>query len=623
MTQLHPGCLPRSSPYTRLIVYSRLEDLRAKNETFDKIVRRRDRPTCAPDPIAFALPRTVLRRQRGPGQRRQDDATSTKTGYGRTATTRQRWRKHRCHGQRCPGRLHAAGPHRYPWVYMGPGIWIDPDVKPDGAHVSISGSLTRTTISRVWPTTAGRSTRANSGSRSHANPCDARIQNSSHLRFEHSRHPVRGQVTMKITGATDWCSITSASGRRPTACARGEHRHSRSSTASSTAASRAGTSAMTARRSTVSWRTDKSVTNNLGKQTLRSLFVPSGVDTGTTIHHCEFHDAHDLYLGGSDVDFHHNWIYDLNDDGLFLDANGRANVRVHENVVLKTLSPINFASDKKGPVENVGGPFFIYRNLVDVREPTPGYRPSSPATPRSGAYGNTFKSNGEDGPYALFQNTFLVYAQAGQASYRHYANLRGSHRRRSFNNIFVAINPDAASDPGITFVPSPSFPAETDGNNYTVSVTATTRAICLPAVLVRSTGSSDWRSTSAAWPAAAGRTLCATVRCSSRARLNIAPGYEAQSIESNPRVPVSRRRRRHHQGGRPAIARTTVLPGNGCRLARRAVALAGRCATRRYARYRVLSLRRRPLRVGIDGRRSVSGLACRGEGTRGQRASPL
>jgi hypothetical protein len=111
------------------------------------------------------------------------------------------------------------------------------------------------------------------------------------------------------------------------------------------------------------------VETNLGKQTMRSLFLPSNVDTGTTIHHCEFHDAHDLYLGGSRVDFHHNWIHDLNDEGLFLDAYGGKDVRVHENVILKTLSPISFATEK------LGGPFYVYRNLVGVRAPTAGHRP--------------------------------------------------------------------------------------------------------------------------------------------------------------------------------------------------------------------------------------------------------
>ena len=205
---------------------------------------------------------------------------------------------------------------------------------------------------------------------------------------------------------------------------------------------------------------NKMLLNVLGKQTMRNLFLPSHTDTRTTIHHCEFHDAHDLYLGGSNVDFHHNWIHNLNDEGLVLDTYGRQDVRVHENVILKTLSPISFATGA------VGGPFYIYRNLVDLRAPTAGYRPRFVGDTAVWRYGNPFKSNGVDGPYALFQNTFLVYAQVEQASYLHYRNLNGSYLRRSFNNIFVAVNPDADSDRPITLLPSPAFPAETDGNAY-------------------------------------------------------------------------------------------------------------------------------------------------------------
>jgi hypothetical protein len=40
------------------------------------------------------------------------------------------------------------------------------------------------------------------------------------------------------------------------------------------------------------------------------------------------------------------------------------------------------------------------------------------------------------------------------------------HLRRSFNNIFVAVNPVKASDVPITFIPPPSFPGPTDGNLY-------------------------------------------------------------------------------------------------------------------------------------------------------------
>jgi hypothetical protein len=100
--------------------------------------------------------------------------------------------------------------------------------------------------------------------------------------------------------------------------------------------------------------------------------IGSSPNTGTTIRHCEFQNAHDLYLGGSELDFHHDWLNNLNDEGLFLDIFPSAKVRIHEHVILKTLSPLNFAGTQ------VAGPFYIYRNLIDVRAPTAGYRPRHP-----------------------------------------------------------------------------------------------------------------------------------------------------------------------------------------------------------------------------------------------------
>lgn len=48
----------------------------------------------------------------------------------------------------------------------------------------------------------------------------------------------------------------------------------------------------------------------------------------------------------------------------------------------------------------------------------------------------------------------------------HYRRTGGPHAHRSFNNIFIAVNPEAAIDRQITFVPPPSFPGPTDGNCY-------------------------------------------------------------------------------------------------------------------------------------------------------------
>lgn len=193
------------------------------------------------------------------------------------------------------------------------------------------------------------------------------------------------------------------------------------------------------------------VVNNLGKQTLRALLLGGNSDIGTEIAHCEFLNAHDLYLVGTNLNFHHNWIYNLNDEGIVIDGGLTDNVKIYRNVINKTLSPISFAGTQ------VGGPRYIYRNLVDVRSPTAGFRPRFTGDKAVWRYGNTFKINPPDGPYDLFQNTFLVYDQEGQAAYLHFRDTTGIHRRRSLNNIFVAVNPTAGADVAMTSFRRPAF----------------------------------------------------------------------------------------------------------------------------------------------------------------------
>jgi hypothetical protein len=210
------------------------------------------------------------------------------------------------------------------------------------------------------------------------------------------------------------------------------------------------------------------VQNNLGKQTVDTLLLGNPNDIATQIYNCEFHKAHDVYLVGRDLIFHHNWINNLNDEGLFVDAIKKDNqvfqeMKIFQNVIVKTLSSISFA----GPHEE--GHWYIYRNLIDLRSPTAGFRPRRPGDTKVWRYGHFPKSQPPDGPYDVFQNTFLVHRQAAQASFMHYRSTgenSGNHMRRSFNNMFVAVNPDADSDVAITFLPPPSFPGQTDGNNY-------------------------------------------------------------------------------------------------------------------------------------------------------------
>jgi hypothetical protein len=161
------------------------------------------------------------------------------------------------------------------------------------------------------------------------------------------------------------------------------------------------------------------------------------------------------------MQFHHNWVDNLNDEGLFLDAKATSHLRVYQNVITRCLSVISFAGGQ------VGGPKYIYRNLIDLRQPTVDHRPTPTADVDVFRFGQLYKTGDKDvdGPLDLFQNTCFVFQQKSP-SYLHYSDTSSPHPHRSFNNLFVAINPSPTFDHPITFLPSPSFPGPTDGNCY-------------------------------------------------------------------------------------------------------------------------------------------------------------
>ena len=168
-------------------------------------------------------------------------------------------------------------------------------------------------------------------------------------------------------------------------------------------------------------------------------------------------------LFGTNTVFRKNLVSNLNDDALVLDAEGVQNLRVSQNVIEQCLTGLSFAQ------EHVVGPVYIYRNLVDLRRPTAGTRPHwDPDTVEPLRYGHLFKENGPTGPVDLVHNTFVVTRQSdGSASYGHFTDKdHQQHRRRSFNNIFVAVNPEPIHDRPITFLPTPPGPGLAEGNCY-------------------------------------------------------------------------------------------------------------------------------------------------------------
>lgn len=80
--------------------------------------------------------------------------------------------------------------------------------------------------------------------------------------------------------------------------------------------------------------------------------------------------------------------------------------------------------------------------------------------------GAFFKSNRPDGPLHLFHNTCVVKDQASRTSFGHFNRYRGEAERRSFNNVFVAVDSVLLAGRPIALLPDPSLGAETDGNCY-------------------------------------------------------------------------------------------------------------------------------------------------------------
>jgi hypothetical protein len=161
----------------------------------------------------------------------------------------------------------------------------------------------------------------------------------------------------------------------------------------------------------------------------------------------------------------------MNDEAMIVDAHTTNDLKAFQNAITKSLHAISFAGNI------VGGRREIYHNLIDLRSPTAGHRPR-PADHIVGKndenkdgsvfrFGQLYKSNPPDGPLDLFQNTCLVANQSGDAGIQHYSSSEGG-MRRSFNNVFVDVNP-SPSRPlkyATAFLPLPMFPGPTDGNCF-------------------------------------------------------------------------------------------------------------------------------------------------------------
>jgi len=433
------GAFLQAGAYTRLVTYSRLEDLRAENATFERITSAQDPRPGPPVLSACAVTDT------DPACQELPDCSVSPT---------------------CPLKRYKPAGYRRPWVYMGPGLWFNEATRR--VHVRLSPTSNaiaglqdyqgETDPQKVKLAVTGR------------HLVTLRVEHSSHMLVSNLDVRFGGDQTMWLRHVQDvtfdhvnvWAG---ARGVRTDHATRTAFEHCRFDGGVPGWVFRSDIK--DAYRFLLAGRVER---NGLAEQTSDGLMAGHETNAETRIAYSEFVNAHDLYLAGTGVWFHHNWIRNLHDDCLFLDAPeyGVADARIHENVIEQCLAGISMAG------EEVGGPKYIYRNLFDLRLPTASFRPRNAGDRNVWRYGHPFKFRRLDGPIALFHNTFLVNPQHGteeslQAALLHYRDTPLGepleHPRRSFNNIFV-VNMDIASDVPITYLPDPSFAGPTDGNNY-------------------------------------------------------------------------------------------------------------------------------------------------------------
>ena len=426
LRRVNRGAFLGVTPYTRLITYSTIEDLRATNETFERLTEG--------DPTRPGFP-----------------IVTDKDGNVMTDEE---------------GRPNVF----YPWVYMGPGIHFE------NGRIHIRLAHTHNAVPGVVDYTGETDPRRLALAITPEDMTTLFIKDCNHLVLSGLTIQFGGRESIRIEDVTN---------------VQFDHVHVRATTIGV----RLGGEATDVKFDhcqfdgglpTWYFRTDRKAEyhfrrgpndtrlppprNNLGKQTGDRLVETNRTVTNLTMSNCEFTNGHDAaFFDGPRVDFHHNWIDNIQDDGVavgFGKPEGeRGRSEIHDNVITRTKTCFSFYSG------NQFIHWLIYRNLIDQRGETLVVRPRKPDDPAAAAYvgrsGQLYKNSGNAvGPHDIYHNTILAYDQNEHASFLHYDSTQAPHRRRSFNNIFVAVNPRVESDQPITIVPPPTFPAATDGNVY-------------------------------------------------------------------------------------------------------------------------------------------------------------
>lgn len=159
--------------------------------------------------------------------------------------------------------------------------------------------------------------------------------------------------------------------------------------------------------------------------------------------HNIFAQAHDgLYLGGINLDFHHNLITEMQDDGIYLSpmyrriGADRATLHIHQNLFGSSATALA-----------MGGPspdtdlVLVYRNVFDLRGLVPFSRPTE-GKAMSAYAGKPIGDHGSP-PWPsmhVYHNTLIQQSRARQALMAFDAGMQDDTQRQILNNVFLHLS---------------------------------------------------------------------------------------------------------------------------------------------------------------------------------------
>lgn len=183
------------------------------------------------------------------------------------------------------------------------------------------------------------------------------------------------------------------------------------------------------------------------------------------IAHCDFADGHDgIYLGGINLRFHHNRVFDLQDDGIYLSpmysrsGRGKAELHLYQNYIGRCLTALAFGGPEKVTEDTI----YLYRNIVDLRGPLQMSRPTTKQPKLRQAYGHVIGDHGSP-PWStlmIYHNSFIM-RDARRSDMSLLVATHADRPRRVFNNILFHLG----SLPRLA-APDLDVNVQADGNLY-------------------------------------------------------------------------------------------------------------------------------------------------------------